>query len=189
MNRRSDSNRAGVATGDILVILSLLSLLLAVIYPTVKRAAFHRSLDGTIAAVDALRIAAEANLAETGAWPADAPVEMVPAELAGRLPAEFTFVTELFTLDWELWETVREPEAAPEFEVEDVAPIRGRTNLDIQVPDVSPVATATVSTLAGITLRSADEPLLASLLERFGDRRSFVGPGTWTLILIAPEAP
>jgi hypothetical protein len=177
--------------GDILAILSLLSLVLAVIYPSVKRAAFDRRLDGAIAAVDALRMAAEANLAETGAWPAEAPVEMVPAELAGRLPADFTFVTEFFTLDWELWETVREPEAAPgpEIAMPEAVPIRGRTNLDIQVPDISPLSTATVSTLAGITLRSADEPLLASLLERFGHRRSFVGPGTWTLILIAPAAP
>ena len=182
MNQRPDSRRAGVAVGDVLVVLSLLCLVFAVTYPRLRRAAYDDRVDAAVAAVEAVRASAQSHFEREGTWPAESPLGTIPAELVDRLPQDFTPVSEEYTMDWNLWHTVSPP---PPVEVD-------QTDFDPDLAATAPVERVVVRPeepvsrlhpLAGIMVHSDDEALLASLLQRYGQTLSFVRDGSWTLIL------
>ena len=182
---RLDRRRTGMTVGDALIILSLLSLIFAVVYPRIRRAAYERRVDAAVFDIETLEAAARSHFEREGTWPGESPAGMMPAELVGALSEDFTFEWEHYTLDWNLWATVRTPEANSEdgaFEDEEdlddlaVEEVDSETAYGV-VPTIHP--------LAGITIHSNEQALLAMLMERYGPEFSFVQEGSWTLILEA----
>ncbi len=178
-----DPRRAGIAMSDALVFLSLVSLIFAIVYPRIRRVAYEQRVDAAISNIETLGAAARRHFEQEGAWPAEAPSGMIPAELVGDLPDGFSFEWEHYTVDWNLWKTVRTSEAILE---ED--PSEDDEDLDeepVQDEDPEPASESitTIHPLAGITIYSDEQALLAMLLERYGADLSFVRDGSWTLIL------
>lgn len=169
--------RAGVATGDVLLILAGMSLLAALAYPEGERALMRRHADQAQAHVEAVGAAAAAFRKERAAWPLPAEIGEVQADLAGYLPEGFSFRTDAFTLKWDRWEAVEAlPAEYPELPSEDVA------GAPPPAPDSLPAALPIVA-IGAITVQAEDDRILAALLERFGPSRSFVREGSWTLVL------
>ncbi len=189
MRDRVDPRRAGIAVSDALVFLSLLSLIFAIVYPRIRRVAYEQRVDAAVHNIETLSAAVRSHFEEEGSWPAEAPSGMIPAELVGDLPDGFSFEWEHYTVDWNLWETVRAPDVVPEEEVpeededEDEYLDRDEMPPEELEPEAAPPPVLTVHPLAGITIYSDEQALLAMLLERYGEDLSFVRDGSWTLIL------
>ena len=175
-------NRRGVAASDALVVLSLLSLAFAVVYPMIAAAVRQQEVDAAVADVETLRGSALAYFQENGTWPADAPAGTVPAELAPSLPPDFALEWGTYTVDWALWETVREavPDSAEDV-LGSVSPTAGTPPPEV-IAEPTPQE-PTTAFLAGISLYTDDELLLAALLRRYGPELSFVHGSVWTLVL------
>ena len=185
MTDRVDPRRAGMAVSDALVFLSLLSLIFAIVYPRARRVAYEQRVDAAVHNIETLSAAVRSHLEEEGSWPAEAPSGMIPAELVGDLPDGFSFEWEHYTVDWNLWETVRAPDVVPEEEMPDEDEYLDRDEMPPEElePEAAPPPVLTVHPLAGITIYSDEQALLAMLLERYGADLSFVRDGSWTLIL------
>lgn len=164
--------RAGVTTGDVLIVLAVLSLLFASVYPRLRWRTFQDTVQRAIGDVEAVVGAARAHRAETGAWPSPRPPGVEPAELAAHLPADVSFTSESHTLEWTRWLRVEHP----------VDP--GRDPETDTLPPPPPI----VRSAASLTVSSGDEGLLAALLDRYGPTRSFVREGRWTLMVSAPDS-
>ena len=182
MNQRPDPRRAGIAVGDVLIVLSLVCFVFAVLYPRLRRAAYEDRIDAAASAVEAVRASAQSHLESEGTWPAESPVGTIPAELVGRLPQDFSPVSDTYTMDWNLWQTVRPPPPA-EADQTDYDPDMGAAAPVARVEVRPEDAVSQLSPLAGITVYSDEEGILAALLERYGQTRSFIRDGSWTLIL------
>ena len=171
-----------MVVGDVLLVLSLLCLALAVIYPRIQRGAYEDRVNAAVSDVEAVKASAHRHLEREGTWPAESPSGRIPAELVGTLPTDFTPVSAHYTMDWNLWETVRihpppddaQPDGNPD--PEGAAPVE----IEVEGPDQRG---SMLQPLAGITIHSDEEGLLAALLQRYGQELSFVREGSWTLIL------
>jgi hypothetical protein len=183
---RRPSGRIGSTTGDRLVILSVLTLGAAFVYPRIAHRAFERQLDRTVAAVDAVRDAASRVRAENGDWPEGAEPGSIPAELAARLPGGFPFTTEHYTLQWTSWEITEDPPEAIPQAVASTLP----EGDDAPEPDFAvPIVPRTIRAIGGLSVTARQPGLLAGLLERFGSTASFVRDSTWTLVLPERSEP
>jgi type II secretory pathway pseudopilin PulG len=182
--RPTDRHRAGVTPGDVLVVLSLLSLMLAIIYPRFGRTVFERRISAIVFEVEALRSAAQRHFEDSGEWPAEALPGVTPTELSDEPADEFSMLGEGVTLDWNVWEAVRDPDPV----VEEQIPDEENPNLEslAQPPlegDDRPRPGPTIHPFAAITVHSGEASILAALFERYGGAVSFLHDGSWTLIL------
>lgn len=188
MRGHLDSPRAGVTVSDALVFLSLVSLIFAIVYPRIRRVAYEQRVDAAVYNIETLSDAARSHFEAEGSWPAEAPSGMIPAELVGDLPDGFSFEWEHYTVDWNLWETVRAPDVVPEEDEDEDEYEDEYLDRDEMPPEgleleAAPPPVFTVHPLAGITIYSDEQALLAMLLEQYGADLSFVRDGSWTLIL------
>ena len=179
-----------MGTGDALIGLALIALVLAGLLPTYRARAFDRALGEAVAEVDALVAAAQRRRATTGDWPEARPAGRVPSGAASIFEGDSTMVRDAYTLEWSLLDRVAYVEAPPRpsssgalFDDDEVpTPPQGRAG--DAVPDSATVEMmATVRTEGVVMVHSADELLLAELLRRYGPERSFVRDATWTLVV------
>lgn len=169
------ASRAGLSTGDVLIVLAALTVVLALAYPTLSARAFHADLAETFAQVEAVRTVARAHRLERGSWPASGEPGALPSELAGALGRrDGTGTDGRATLQWTTWEVVDSVEAPPSAE---------QPPVDAPPETVPPAFLPLVRRVGAIVVHSADERVLAELLSRYGAKASFVRDTTWTLVL------
>ncbi|GMV05742.1 MAG: hypothetical protein AMXMBFR53_20190 [Gemmatimonadota bacterium] len=181
-------DRRGITTGDGLLALSVLALLLAATYPRIERAAMRKRADAIVQEANTVLEAARRYRVDRGEWPRGAEMGVVPEDLVTFLPPGFSFEHRGDHLKWDRWERVRAPapDSAPAVipELPEDAPPP-----EVAVDSVA-VVRPTVISLGGLTVGSDDPRVLAVLLENFGHERSFVRGATWTLVVPpAPEGP
>lgn len=174
----SDSRRkAWLTPGTALLVLACVAVVLAVASPWLRREAFTEHVDQTVSVIDSVRSAAERYREREGRWPGDSPAGMTPTELSDLLPDDVSFVAPTYRLDWNRWTTVTKIDVSQSLPGSDAEPEAAPT------PD-SPTGPAySFGVLAGITVHSADEGLLAALLDRYGRTASFVRDSSWTVVL------
>lgn len=174
---RKDAQRSGASIGDMLVLISILTLGFALLYPQLRQRAFERQLEGAVAAVETLRAASSAFADQNSEWPAPSPAGVEPPELATALPAEYRLAMEGYTLEWNRWESVDRIEVP-------LPPEPGQPSLGDSLQDSVPTQAQIVfRTMGGVTVYSGDSSLLAGLLANYGPRLSFVRDTTWTLVV------
>ena len=172
--------RRGLAVGDALLVLSVLALALALVFPRIRRTALRDHIEQAVAHVQAVVDAAERFQGEQDRWPDVTGTGEIPAELAAYLPPGFSFDQDSYQLDFDVWDTAEE---APTVE-----PPEPREPLD-SIPDTFIGTPATLyGSLAGVTVHSPEPLILAGLLDHFGDSRSFLHAGTWTLVFASVPA-
>ena len=174
---RTDSQRSGAITGDILVFLSILTLGFALVHPRLQQLAFYQQLDGAVSAVETLRAASSAFLSLNRDWPAPSPAGVAPPGLVSAFPAEYSLAGEGYALEWNRWEIVDRPEVVLPV---DPAALSQGDPLEDSVPTIP---TTLFRTMGGLTVYSGNSALLAGLLEHYGTRLSFVRDTTWTLVI------
>ena len=167
------SDRRGVATGDIMIGLSLLVLLAALLYPTVRARGVRAGLRQAMADVEAVRAAAVDHHRASGAWPSTGHPGVLPPELEGTLAGDTSLIRERYTLEWGRWDVV---------DLVPLPPNPEPTN-DPPPDSVGPRMAPVVRHVGSLTVHSADEALLAELLGRFAAQGAFVRDTIWTLVL------
>ncbi|MDP2955258.1 MAG: hypothetical protein Q8N53_02455 [Longimicrobiales bacterium] len=172
------SRRAGSAVGDVLLAVAGVALVLAMAYPRIERALMGGRVDAAQADVDAVGAAVAAFRAERHEWPPAAELGVVPPDLVGFLPRDFSFQSAAYHLKWDRWETVviSPPPEVPELD---------ESAFDATLPpppDSLLGALPVIDTLGSISVQSDDERILAALQERFGASRSFIRGMAWTLV-------
>lgn len=168
-------------TGDVLIGVSVLALVIAGALPTLRAHAFERQVEAAAADVEILRGAAIGQLQVLGRWPPAAGRGQIPRGVSGAFPGDSTLIRRGYSLEWTTWELVDRVEAP----FVAAAPTVGG---DAPPPDsVSPATMPIVREVAGVVVHSADESLLAELLARYGADVSFVRDSTWTLVVRRPD--
>ena len=169
--------RAGVTSGDVLLVVAGLALLAAAAYPRAARAFLGREVAAAQADVETVSGAAAAYRAQAGGWPAPTEAGEVPEELAPHLPPGFSFRSGPYTLEWGRWEALGSVAPRP------AEPPPGSPDA-LEPPQADSAAPPPpVQGLGALTVHADDERILAALLERFGPGRSFVRERSWTLVL------
>ena len=159
-----------------MIVLAVAALVAALVYPLLSLGRFQDEVDALQANVDLLRAEALEHLADAGDWPSDAEPGVVPPELVAALPPGYSFRSEAYSFDWNRWEVVDVPDAAParpEVPLEDD---------EIEADTLSP-SPASFSSLASLSVHAADDRVLAALLAHYGVATSFVQDTTWTLVM------
>jgi len=166
----------GFATGDLLLILAVATIGLALALPAIRQQRVRRAAAAAGAEVDSVRAAAERYRARVGSWPAAVASHQLPPALAAALPDTAVSSTRPYRIGWRVWELLEEwEEPSPEQPVITADPL--------PPPDTLPPPPPQIRELAGIVVRSADPRILAALLARYDDERSFVRDSTWTLLV------
>lgn len=161
---------------DVLLGMGLVCFLGALAFPWFSARAFTTTLDGALNDVEALRSVVTGIYDRTGAWPPPAGPGEIPEGTRGAFPQDTSLIRDGYSLQWLLLEsTVRVPAPLSSIFIPDDAD---------EAPDsVAPPTTFEVRSLGRIVLHSADDALLAELLDRHGRDQSFVRDSTWTLVL------
>jgi prepilin-type N-terminal cleavage/methylation domain-containing protein len=100
MKRR---RRAGFSYVEVLVVLTIMGILVRIALP---RLSYIRKQAQSRAAIADVRVVRDAVLnfnQDRGAFPSEAPAGQIPAALTGYLPHGFTFLRDLYTVDYEMW--------------------------------------------------------------------------------------
>ena len=79
MSTSGYGSRTGATTGDVLIILAVLSLGASILYPITRQKAFEERVEAAIADVESLRSEALRLRDGEGAWPESAPTGELPA--------------------------------------------------------------------------------------------------------------
>ena len=181
-----------MGTGDALVGLALVALLLAALLPTYRARAFDRTVDDAVADVDALATASLRLRDATGDWPDAPPAGRVPAGATGAFDNDSTMVRDAYTLEWRLLDRIEYVEAPTTPATsgalldDDEVPAPAQSRAGDPVPDSASVQmVATARTEGAVVVHSGDELLLTELLRRYGPDRSFIRDTTWTLVVPA----
>jgi type II secretory pathway pseudopilin PulG len=175
-------NRLGVTTGDILIALAVLSLLAALVYPTLRARAFRGLVDSAVAEVEVMRSAAQGVFSRTGSWPAPGAPGEIPPELGSAFPGDSTLTRAEYTLEWKRWEVVGQVRAPPSAAL---IPADADAPPDTVGPGFMPV----VHEVGAIVVLSGNDDLLAELLSHYGSGVSFARGTTWTLVVDDVHTP
>jgi len=159
------TDRRGTTPGDVLIGLAALSLIAALLYPSIRGRSFRSVVDTAVIDVEEMRSGARGAFSRTGSWPPPS-----------------TIVRDAFSLRWGRWETVERVPAPPS--VSALPP-----DADAPPDSVGPALIDVVSEVGSIVVTSGNDGLLAELLIHFGDRISFVRDTTWTLVVRENDAP
>lgn len=174
IDHRSSSTR-GAGTGDVLVFLATLGVVVALLYPAWSVRGFRAQVESAVADAETLAAAARSFRDDNGRWPdASAPGEP-PPQLSGLAGQDGLYGSAEYTLGWTSWAVV------------DSVPAPRPT--DLPSADDAPQASApprmlpVVRRVGAVTVHSGDESLLAELLERYPDGASFVLDTMWLWVL------
>jgi len=165
----------GASSGDVLIFLATISIGVALLYPAWSVREFRARVERAIADTDALSAAARDFRDETNRWPAAAPAGEAPPELATLGSDDGIFGRTEYTLAWTTWEVVDSMEAP--------RPPAAASTADAPRADAEPLMEPVVRSVGAVTIRSADDELLAELLQHYVDGASFVLDSTWVLVL------
>lgn len=178
MRMVTNGPRAGTTSGDVLIVLSILTVGAAMAYPRFHEERRQERLDEVMEAVETVRTTAMRHYAEHRDWPEPAKPGSVPPALGALLPPGLSFSRDDFTLEWRRWEAVQTPPDPVIPEVQ--APELDTPPLADTIPPTPP---PTVHAIAGLTVHSGDDGILGALLDRYGSGVSFVRDTTWTLMM------
>lgn len=161
--------RSGATFGDVLLTLAALVLFAALLVPQWRATAAEERIDSVVSGIESVLTGAESARDQTGAWPPSSPTTVLAPGLA--LPDSST------TLEWRRLESVVVPPPAPD------TVLPGGDDLGLEPP----MPTPEYFQRGAISVRTADDALLAVLLERYP--ASFVHDTIWTLLLPRVQVP
>jgi hypothetical protein len=170
----------GATVADVSVLLAVLALISALLYPTWSARAFRERVASAIADVDALGAAARTTRDLQGRWPTAAAPGDAPPELSGLAGPEGPFSRPGYALAWTTWEVVDSVEAPPD---PGPPPAPGDAPRATAGPRMLPITRA----VGAVGVHSREEALLAELLGHYGTDVSFVVDSVWLLVL--PQDP
>lgn len=184
-----------VGPEDALIGLSLLSMVFAALLPTYRARAFDRLVEDVTRDVEALRAAATVQREANGRWPPTSERGRIPLGVSGAFSGDTTLSRDDYALQWRLWDRVEYVPAPPrpattivvDEDEEPVDPTQAASG-DLPPDSVGPQRMPVVRNMAGVVVHSANESLLAELLERYGTDVSFARDSSWTLI-VEPTRP
>lgn len=174
--RRKGLGREGGALGNLLLVLAVLALLAAVVWPRLADRAFAARVDGVVADIEQLRAAVTEVRETTGTWPPTGPAEALAPTIAVEPVDGSTDATAHVT--WRRLESVEIP--PPSTGIADSVP-EALDDVGQEVPAPVPA----FYHRGAISVRGQDPSVLGVLMERY--RGSFVHDGVWTLVL--PRVP
>jgi hypothetical protein len=166
--------------GDLAIGIAVVLLLWFLGAPALRARSFRNLVDAAASDVEGLRDAARSTRQTTGRWPPPTSMGIAPPALSAAFPGDSAFVRPGYTLEWSGLSVVEYVEVP-------VAPTPSAPGDDAPPDSVAPEVEAVVRDIGAIVVHSADEDLLASLLDRFGSDASYVRGSTWTLVV--PSAP
>lgn len=100
MNRR---RRAGFSYVELLVVLTIMGILVRIALPRLSYIRKQAQSRAVIADVRVVRDAVINYQQDRGAFPGETAAGQVPGGLVSYLPNGFTFLREMYTVDYELW--------------------------------------------------------------------------------------
>lgn len=171
-------DRRGSATGNALVILSMLALGASLLYPVLAQRRVDDRLADAVGRVEAVRQAAARYHASQQELPPGAGIGVAPQGLATLLTPDFSFIGEGFALEWNLWDR-----AEPAIEVSIPDPAVLVEEEVITATDTLVAPPRMVRSFGSLSVHSGEGVLLSGLLTRFGETSSFVRDTTWTLLI------
>jgi hypothetical protein len=174
--RRFWSLIRGATIADFSVSIAVLALVAALLYPTWTGRAFRGRVASAIADVDVLGAAARVSRDVQGRWPTAAEPGQAPPELSSLDGPDGPFSGTGYTLAWTTWEVVDSVEAPPD---PGPPPAAGDAPRVTEGPRMLPVTRA----VGAVGVHSAEESLLAELLEHYGTEASLVVDTIWLLLL------
>jgi len=170
--------RRGTATGNVLVVLSMLALGAALVYPILAQRQADERMADVIGRVEAVRQAAARYHDNQQDLPPNGGVGVAPQGLSTLLTPDFSFAGEGFALEWRLWDRAEEAE---EVSIPDpVVPVEEEL---ITAADTAVAPPRTVRSFGSLSVHSGEPFLLSGLLSRYGETSSFVRDTTWTLLI------
>lgn len=181
-------NRVG--TGDAMIGLGVIALVMAALLPTYRARAFNAAVESAVADVEAVRQATSRIRSTTGAWPTAVPPGMLPNGSSGALPADSALIRDGYAIEWRLWQRVEEELAParslapPILDPDEQPPLTGLVAADAPPDSAAAEVIEAVRTEGAVVVHSSEPLLLAALLRQHGSAVSFVRDTTWTLLLI-----
>jgi len=179
-------------TGDAMIGLGLLALILSALLPSYRARSFDQLVTEAASDVDLLRGSAERRFRTQGQWPRTAPAGVLPPGTSGSFQGDSTLARERYSVQWRLWERVEyvvaPPTAGPVvFDADETPPDpEALVPGDLPPDSVGPELAPSVQEHGSIVVYSKDDLLLAALLNRFGAADSFVRDSIWTLVVPIP---
>lgn len=170
--------RWGVGATDILLAAGVIAILAALTAPALRARSERRTLEGAIASVEAIRVAATGLGAGGQGSPVADPTGSLPPTLAAAVPDDAEGVGEAYRLGWSSWNVVDQVAAPPPV----VAAARG----DLPPAPTEPLLVPVVRRVGALVVHSQDDELLAGLLGRYEGDGAFVRDSTWILVLPRP---
>lgn len=164
-----------VSVGNVLIFLAVVSIVAALLHPAWSARGFRSRVEQVIADTDTLSAAARDFREQTSRWPAPAGAGEAPSDLPSLGGAEGIFARAEYTMGWSTWEVVDSVEASPLSDTPSAD--------DAPRTDAEPLMEPVVRSVGAVTIRSADQDLLAELLRHYSDTASFVLDSTWVLVL------
>jgi hypothetical protein len=161
--------RSGATFGNVLLALAALVLFAALMVPQWRATAAEERIEAVVSGIESVRAGAEATRDQTGVWPPSSPATALAPGLS--LPDSTT------TMEWRRLESV----VVPPPPADTVLPGADEPGLE------PPMPTPEYFQRGAISLHTADDALLAVLLERYP--ASFVHDTVWTLLLPRVQVP
>lgn len=159
------------------LILALALLVAAAVRPVRQAATFERTRTAAIEEVENLRLAVERRWSEYGSWPTPAAPGQIPLEVAAAFPGDSVLGGDGYTMQWRTMPYVSSTDE----------PIEDLPAEAVAAVDSIPTTTTETTAAAGlIALESADNRLLAALLEEFREDGAFLTNSTWSLVVAPP---
>lgn len=180
-------NRIG--TGDAVIGLALMALVLAALLPTARARSFDQLVESALSDIDAMRQATTVTRSSTGALPAAVAPGAIPEGAAAAFPGDSALARDGYTLEWRLWERVEEvlapprPPTPPVLDPDEEPPVGGLIAADAPPDSAAAELVQVVHTEGAIVVHSSRTLLRAALLRHYGSDISFVQDTTWTLLV------
>lgn len=105
-SRRANARRGGFSLIELLMAVSIVGILAGIAIPNLKIMTFRARAAEVDADLNAVRLATQQYQADTFSWPAEVGAGVVPLELAGFLPENFSFQGNGYELDYERFDSI-----------------------------------------------------------------------------------
>jgi hypothetical protein len=174
MNLPGLSRLRDASVGDVLIILSVVSLVAALLYPTLEARSFGRLVTAAVADVDAVSAAARAAREMTGRWPDGARPGTRPPGLVTLPAGDSVFSRPHYALGWSVWDVVDSVPAPPD---------TGPPPADAPPDTVGPRMVPTVHRVGAVSVYAGDSLLLAQLSAHYADAAPLILDTMWLMIL------
>ncbi len=152
----SSTRRHGFGLLELMIVIMIVGIIARIAMPVYQNLVLRARAAEALAQIDAIRLAAFTYNSQTGQWPADTDLGVVPPELGPYLGEEFSFVQSGYDLDWDHWTL---PDGTP-----------GHSGTDV---------------LLGVSVATANAALGEALVSLVGDSAArFTIEGHYTFIIL-----